>query len=360
MTVLYMTDPGSTLGASSRTLVVRHGGQERACVPALGLERVVVLGPSHLTSAALTLCADEQVELVVVSHGARVMTRLGASEKGLATRAAQHRRATDSTFCIAFARVVVRGKVRNQRRLLGRSRTATLESVSAARTALGALIDRVPAVETLAALRGVEGRASALYFRALRTLVNPEFGFRGRSRRSPRDAANAMLSFAYTLLTAEAAAAVAAAGLEPALGFYHGPRGGRPALALDLVEEFRAAVADALLLQLAGWRAVRPSQFRDTDRGVRMNPVARRRLLEGYEAKLTQSFASRMGSSTTLRSTASSNASWDERSIGGCERPWPRASIPRRTRWRSIDSAADAARGSAASAAVLRIQSRST
>jgi CRISPR/Cas system-associated endonuclease Cas1 len=121
MTVLYLTEPGNTLAASSRTLVVRQGTEERAQVPAVGLERVVVLAPSNLTSAAVSLCAREDVELVVVAHGARVMSRLGASNAGLALRAGQYRRAADEAFCLAFARTVVAGKMRNQRRVLARS-----------------------------------------------------------------------------------------------------------------------------------------------------------------------------------------------------------------------------------------------
>lgn len=301
MTVLYLTEPGNTLAAAARTLVVRKGTEERVQVPVIGLERVVVLAPSHLTSAAVSLCAREDVELVVVAHGARVMSRLGASDAGLALRAEQYRRAADEGFCLAFARTVVAGKVRNQRRGLGRSPTATDDDVALVRAELEVLLQRSAAAETAAALRGLEGRASALYFRALRRRLNPEFGFRSRNRRPPRDPANAMLSLAYTLLTAEAAAAVCAAGLEPALGFYHRARGGRPALPLDLVEEFRAAVADSLVLQLTGWRALRPDQFRQTDRGVRMTAAARRRFLEGYEAKLTQPFTDRAGAATTLR-----------------------------------------------------------
>jgi CRISP-associated protein Cas1 len=301
VTVLYLSEPGSTLAAVSQTLVVRRGGRQVAQLPVLGVERVVVLAPSHLTSAAVGLCARERVELVVVAHGARVMARLGESDAALALRAAQHRRAEDAAFCLALARAVVRGKVRNQRRLLGRSRAAAEPAVAQARAELQALLDAVARAETAASLRGVEGRASAVYFRALRSMVNPEFGFRGRNRRPPRDAVNALLSFAYTLLTAEAAAAVCAAGLEPALGFFHRARGGRPALALDLVEEFRAPAADALVLQLTGWRAMRPEDFRAGDRGVRMRRAARRRFLEGYESKLAQPFQGPSGEQTTLR-----------------------------------------------------------
>ncbi len=308
MTVLYLTEPGSTLAAKSQALVVRRGTEVRGRAPVLGVERVVVLGSAHLTAAAVALCAREQVELVVALRGGQVMARLGASEAGLELRATQHRRAEDPAFCLELARSVVRGKVRNQRRLLGRSRESGAPEVAASRTALDGLLERGGAAEGVAALRGLEGRASAVYFRALRTLVNPEFGFRARNRRPPRDPVNAMLSFAYTLLTAEVAAAVAAAGLEPALGFFHRARGGRPALALDLVEEFRAPVADALVLQLTGRRSLAPEDFRPRGEGVRMTPRARRRFLEGYESKMAQSFRLRAGEGLTLRDAVRAQA----------------------------------------------------
>lgn len=301
MTVLYLTEPGATLSATSKALVVRRRDAPRAQVPVLGIERVIVLAPTHLTSAALALCARERVELVVVPRGPGVLVRMGGSEAGLALRGAQHRAAGDAAFCLAFARAVVAGKVRNQRRLLGRTRASAEPAVSAARDTLGVLAAKAVGAPSVATLRGMEGRASAVYFRALRTLFNPEYGFRGRNRRPPRDPANALLGFVYTLVTTEAAAALAAAGLEPALGFFHRARAGRPALALDLVEEFRAPVADALVLQLTGRRMVKPAEFRDTPRGPRMSAPARRRVLEAYESKLAQPFRTPAGADTTLR-----------------------------------------------------------
>jgi CRISPR-associated protein Cas1 len=168
------------------------------------------------------------------------------------------------------------------------------------------VLAQVDTAGTVPVLRGLEDHASAHYFRALRALLNPEYGFRTRNRRPPRDPANALLSFAYTLLTAEATAAVAAAGLEPALGLYHRPRGGRPALALDLVEEFRAPAADALVLQLTGWRAISPEDFLPRGGGVRMR--ARGRFLEGYEQKMAKAFTSRHGTPTTLREAVRAQA----------------------------------------------------
>ncbi len=170
------------------------------------------------------------------------------------------------------------------------------------------VLAQVETAETNSVLRGLEGHASARYFRALRALLNPEYGFRTRNRIPPRDPANALLSFAYSLLTAEATAAVAAARLEPALDLYHRPRGGRPALALDLVEEFRAPAAEALVLQLTGWRAISPEDFLPRGGGVRMRARARRRFLEGYEQKMAKAFTSRHGTPTTLREAVRAQA----------------------------------------------------
>jgi CRISPR-associated protein Cas1 len=301
VTVIYLTHAGTTLAARSQSLVVRCGGATRARVPVVGVSGVVALAPAHLTSAAIALCARCGIELVVVPRHAGVVARLGASEAGLALRGAQHRRADEAEWCLELARAVVRGKIRNQRRLLGRSRGAGLAEVSAVRERLDQVLPAVERASTIATLRGLEGCASAAYFRGVRALVNPEFGFRARNRRPPRDPVNALLSFAYTLLTAEAAAAVAGAGLEPALGFFHRARAGRPALALDLVEEFRAPVADALVLRVTGRRLVRPAEFRAAGGGVRMRRAARGRFLEEYERRMATGFESRGGAPLTLR-----------------------------------------------------------
>ena len=302
MTVVYLTRPGGTLAARSQSLVVRGDGAVQARIPAVGVRSVVALAPTHLTSAAVSLCARHGIELVVVPRHPGVLARLGASEAGLALRRAQHRRADDPAWCLAFARAVVRGKVRNQRRLLGRARMAGDPAVAVARARLEELLAAVERAGSVPALRGLEGCAAAAYFRGVRALVNPEFGFRARNRRPPRDPVNALLGFAYTLLTAEAAAAVAGAGLEPALGFYHRARAGRPALALDLVEELRAPVADAVVLRATGLRTVRPADFRAAaGGGVRMRREARRRFVEVYEWRMGQPFLSAEGTRLTLR-----------------------------------------------------------
>jgi CRISPR-associated protein Cas1 len=284
MAVLYLTRPGTSLGAESRTFVLRRDGRVLERAPALDVENIVVLGPAHLTSDALRLCYERSIELVVASHGCRAVSRLGASETGLRLRAAQYRRFDDVDFAQRMAQAIVTAKLVNSRYLLARGRTG--ESLKRVLPLLDRVLHLVTNGTSVDRLRGLEGRGSAIHFSGLRDRFNPEFGFKGRNRRPPRDPANAMLSFAYTLLTAEATAAVAAAGLEPALGFLHRPRNGRPALALDLVEQFRAPVADSLCLRVSGLRIVQPSDFRMIDGGVIMSPAARRRFIAAFEQKL--------------------------------------------------------------------------
>jgi CRISPR/Cas system-associated endonuclease Cas1 len=156
MTVLYLTEPGNTLAASSRTLVVRQGTEERAQVPAVGLERAVVLAPSNLTSAAVSLCAREDMELVVMAHGARVMSRLEASNVGLILRGEQYRRAADEAFCLVFARTLWRARCGISGGFSA-APSATDEDVASIRAELEALRQRSAAAETPASSAGWKG-----------------------------------------------------------------------------------------------------------------------------------------------------------------------------------------------------------
>lgn len=152
------------------------------------------------------------------------------------------------------------------------------------------------------ALIGHEGDAAAAYFAVFGRMLDNGFAFPARSRRPPRDPANALLSLSYTLLTGEAASAVAGAGLDPALGVLHMPEDGRPSLGLDLTEEFRQAMADQLVLHLANnWVLSPPADFanRGAKEGVRLLDVPRRKFFLAYEARMTESFVLRSGGSQT-------------------------------------------------------------
>lgn len=152
-----------------------------------------------------------------------------------------------------------------------------------------ALLASLPAAVTLDGVRGIEGQAAALYFDTFGAMITApaeEFSFRFRTRRPPRDRVNALLSFLYSLLTQECLAACEGTGLDPQFGFLHALRPGRPALALDLMEEFRPSLADRLALTLINRRQLRPEHFEErTGESVFLNEEGRRTVLAAYQKR---------------------------------------------------------------------------
>jgi CRISPR-associated exonuclease Cas4/CRISPR-associated protein Cas1 len=210
-------------------------------------------------------------------------------------RVAQYRAAFDERRSLAFARSLVAAKVRNTRVFLRRNfksgdeaeRDATLD-------ALTRLADRAVYAPTESELLGFEGEAAARYFRLFGTMLGasardfPEFAFGKRTRRPPADPVNAMLSLAYALLTRTWLTVLSAVGFDPYLGFYHRPRFGRPALALDMMEPFRPILADSTVIQAINNGEVKPDGFIVSGPAVNLKPNARRAFIAAYERRLDQ------------------------------------------------------------------------
>jgi CRISPR-associated protein Cas1 len=174
-------------------------------------------------------------------------------------------RLRDSTVAVPLARALVGGKIANQRSLLLRAqREQQREDLAAAIAGLRRLLEDAENVEGIGGLRGLEGQAAALYFGVFgKCIRNPVFRFESRNRRPPRDPVNAMLSFGYTLLGTVMESAVLRVGLDPMVGVFHTPEYGRPSLVLDLIEEFRPVIVDALILRVINRREVTPEDFEE-------------------------------------------------------------------------------------------------
>jgi CRISPR-associated protein Cas1 len=203
-----------------------------------------------------------------------------------AARRAQYRAADDPARRLAIARVLVEAKIVNARALLrhgDRQSRATMRELSR-------LAKRTASAPTPAALLGIEGAAAAAMYAVLPQLVSParreDFPWDGRRRRPPTDPMNALLSYLYAILAGECAAAALAAGLDPAIGFLHAERPGRPALALDLMEPFRPALGDSVALAVVNRGEARPPHFERTTDGVRLNGAGRRVVLAALERRL--------------------------------------------------------------------------
>lgn len=296
LNTLYVTTDGAYVRKDGQNVVVEVDGAERLRVPVHLLGAVAAFGHVSLSPPLLGALAAAGVCTAFFGPNGRFLARVEGPVSGnVLLRREQYRRADDPAACAAVVRGIVAAKALNQRTVLQRAlrdHGASLDP--AARAALEAaqarmhVIARHAAHETeLDRLRGHEGEAAALYFgvfrHALRT-TDPALGFQGRSRRPPLDPVNALLSFLYTLLVHDCRGALEGVGLDPAAGFLHRLRPGRPSLALDLMEELRAHLADRLALSLLNRGQLGPRDFRTLENGaVLLADDARRTVLAAYQ-----------------------------------------------------------------------------
>ncbi|MBZ0154330.1 MAG: CRISPR-associated endonuclease Cas1 [Planctomycetes bacterium] len=288
---LYVQEQGATVGKSGASLVVRNRAGEIARFRLIDVSQLVLCGNVQITTQTVHLLAEAGVPVVFLSRGHWFYgITHGINLRNAYDRAAQFEVAADPARCLHFAKQVVAAKVANQRTLLRRNAQDLPERTVDEFAQVLRDIDVAAAPNQLL---GCEGNGAAIYFRNFHRLLRPrdldaEWDFTTRNRRPPRDPINAMLSFAYALLAKELTVAILAEGLDPWWGLYHRPRHGRPALALDLMEEFRPLLADSAVLSAVNTGMVSARDFRTSKSGCVMLPEARKALLRAYEARMDQ------------------------------------------------------------------------
>ena len=294
LNTLYVTTEGAVLRKDGENAVVTVEGEERARVPFHMLTSIVLFGPIAVTPAMMGAAALAGMTVVLLNRSGRFEARIEGPVTGnVLLRRAQY---VASETPVDIVRSLLLGKIANQRQVLMRAlrdhgaEMTDCAAVEVATVRLAHILRRVElAGGDLDALRGAEGEAAALYFSVFGQLIRrpePEFAWHGRSRRPPLDAVNALLSFLYTLLTHDCRSAAEAVGLDPAVGFLHRDRPGRPSLALDLMEELRPALADRVALSLINRRQVGPSDFEAKDGGaVLLKDDARRTVLTAWQER---------------------------------------------------------------------------
>lgn len=295
LNTLFVMTPGSYVRADHETLRVEVERETVLQVPMHHLGSIVLFGRTGMTMEALRRCAVEGRPVTLLDEGGRFQARVvGPTSGNVLLRKAQYEANADPVSCRALARWFVAGKIRNSRSTVVRAaretrRPESADALRAAAEAMALLLVRLPLAESLDEVRGVEGQAAACYFQAFPHMLSvstEEFAFRTRSRRPPRDRMNAVLSFLYSLLTADCTGALEGVGLDPQFGYLHALRPGRQALALDLVEEFRSCLADRLALTLVNRRQLRPEHFEERDGGsTTLTADGRRELLSAYQKR---------------------------------------------------------------------------
>ena len=259
-------------------------------VPLEALDAVVVLGGAQITMQALDACVRRGIRVAALHRGGGVRFVVnGATNGNVHLRKALFEAVTDDSRSLDLSRAIVAAKLQNSRKVVGRWSRDEKDAVGSKWLAdrseqIRQRIARLVEAATGDHVRGIEGDAARIYFRAMEQVVaDAEFGFSSRTRRPPRDPINAMLSFCYGLLVTECTGALESVGLDFQMGFFHRPRAGRPSLALDLAEELRAWT-DRFVVSLVRRRQVGPDSFDYTPGGgVYLGDDARTALIKAWE-----------------------------------------------------------------------------
>ena len=297
LNVLYVQTQGTVLHLDHDTVRVELEGETRLRAPLIRLSGIVVFGRVTVTPFLIQRCAEDGRSLVWLTTTGRFTARVEGETRGnVLLRRAQHLALSEPERPRDIARQFVAAKIQNSRNLLLRGARETTdtgqhETLASAAVRLAGSLEQLRSSGGLDEIRGVEGDAARTYFDGFWGMVRAgdDFKVQGRSRRPPRDRVNAVLSFLYALVRGECAAALEGVGLDPQVGYLHALRPGRPALALDLMEELRPVLADRLALTLLNRHQLQVGHFEEFPGGaVHLNDEGRRVVLTAYQQRKTE------------------------------------------------------------------------
>lgn len=285
---LYLNTAGLRVGKSGEVLQIREKDRlvQEARIGELG--SVNVFGNIQVSTQAIQSLCEAGTPVCYFSMGGWFYgITQGLIQKNVFLRREQYRRADDGEFCLRLARSLTAAKIRNQRTLVLRNHA---EPSEAALRGMKAMAEEAERATSLDELLGIEGNGARLYFGEFAGMLKGdaalEFEFDGRNRRPPRDPVNAMLSLGYSVLAKDLTVACAEVGFDPYLGFYHQPRFGRPALALDLMEPFRPLVVDSAVLTAVNTGMVGVRDFVRAGKSVALTADGRKGFFRAYEGRM--------------------------------------------------------------------------
>ena len=302
LNTVFVTTEGAWLRKDGENLVMEVEKAEKARLPLHMLQGLVCMGRVMVSPQLMGYCCEKGICVTYLSSYGKFLARVEGPVSGnVLLRREQYRRTDDPDQCASIVRNMLIGKILNQRSVLSRALrdygddydppvAAGLKQVV---LRLKRIADQIPSVSQVDVLRGMEGDAAQLYFGVFDSLIRvstPAMRFKGRTKRLPLDRVNALLSFLYTLLTHDCRSALESVGLDPAVGFLHRDRPGRPSLALDLMEDFRPVMADRLALSLINRRQLGEGDFEVGDNGaVTLNEASRKIVLCAWQDRKKES-----------------------------------------------------------------------
>ncbi len=295
LNTLYVTTQGAYLSKDGETITVSVEREVRLRLPIHTLGGIICFGNVSCSPYLMGFCAENGVGVSFLNEYGRFLARVQGPVSGnVLLRREQYRKADDLEYCAQLAKYFVTGKIANCRTVLQRTLRDHADKIAEDKLRqtvdyLGRSLESLNRERVLDAVRGMEGDAAHAYFDVFDHLIvsqKEDFTFRERNRRPPLDNVNCLLSFIYTLVMHDIRGALESVGLDPAVGFLHRDRPGRPSLALDMMEEIRPFLADRLTLSLINMRRVQGKGFTKSDTGaVTMNDETRKTVLVAYQER---------------------------------------------------------------------------
>lgn len=292
LNTLYITTPEAYLSKDGLNVVVSVDKEERFRIPIMNVESIVTFGYMGASPGLMKLCMDNNVALSFMTPQGHFICRVQGQTKGnVLLRKKQYSISEDGNVALHLAKLFILGKVFNTRSILQRyiRDNGANEEVEHVVKQLEWHKKRIMQAESMDILRGEEGHAANTYFDVFNHLIlhqKDDFIFNGRNRRPPKDEVNAMLSFVYTLIANDVAAALESVGLDPYVGFMHTLRPGRTSLALDMMEELRAYLGDRLVLSMINRKQITKKDFiRQSDDSFVMTDSCRKELLNSWQKR---------------------------------------------------------------------------
>ena len=290
---VYIQAHHAKVAKQGQRLAITKADEETTHVRLGDISQLVVMGNAYVTTPTLQELMIRNIPITWSSYGGWFFGHtVGAGHANVELRTAQYKRSFDERACLHLARGWVRAKIRNCRTLLRRNWRLDTD-IQSVLTDLGRLAAKAPRAKSIESLLGIEGAAAAHYFQAFSGMLkhggeSDAFDVQGRNRRPPTDPVNALLSFGYAILSRAWVVALSATGFDPYRGFFHQPRYGRPALALDMMEPFRPLIVDSVVVTAINNGEVQPSDFVRTPVGVNLSDSGRRQFIATFERRLGQ------------------------------------------------------------------------
>lgn len=295
---LYVSTQGTYLSKDGECVLVKIDQEEKSRIPIHILEGIVCFGQISASPYLLSFCAEKGVAVTFLSQYGRFLCSVQGPVRGnVLLRRSQYRAADDPVRSASLARSFLIGKIGNARIALSRvvrdhPEKVDVDALKEVQRLLAGCVKRLKCESNLERIRGIEGDAAKMYFEVFNHAITSQeknFQFNGRNRRPPLDRVNCLLSFFYTLLTHDIRSALETVGLDPAVGFLHKDRPGRPSLALDMLEEFRVFMADRLTLTVINRGQIKGKDFEISESGaVLLKNDARKEMLVAYQNRKSE------------------------------------------------------------------------